>query len=300
MFQDVPNSSVEDGPRQDGIEARNSYFFMVRLNKCSTVPVNEIKRNLKDFAEKYVFQLELGSNGIEHWQMFLKFKQKKRRKQVRLWLQNNLALENVTFNFPNGSYCEISKSWLRAKNYCCKEDTRIGEIYSQGLVIKQQYTFPELYTWQRKIVDEIKKEADDRKIIHVNKTYCSGKSLLGKFLIVNYDALIVDGKETHILSLVAGKPDVKLIVMDCAADNKPVAFGAVEKIKNGYFASHFGTKGTKMVLLENKVHIIIFSNNTLEKDLKKSKSNIDKNRFIRFTDEDDMAYTFNEDSEESS
>lgn len=297
MFQDVPNSSVENGPGQVGYQARNSYFYMVRLNESSTVPLSEIIRYLKDSTEKYIFQLEKGDNGIKHYQIFLKYKQKKRREQVRTMLQNNLAKEGEVFNFPNGSYCEISKSWLKAANYCCKENTRIGEIQSYNIFIKKTMVFPELYEWQKKIVKEIEKEADDRMIIHVNKTYCSGKSLLGKYLIVNNDALIVDGKETHILALVAGKPDVKLIVMDCAADNSPVAWSAIEKIKNGYFASHFGTKGTKMILLEHKVHIIIFSNNTLEKDLKRRK--IDKNRFIKFTDDDDTEYSF-EDSEESS
>lgn len=297
MFQDIPDNSVKNGSGQDGNHSRNSYFYMIRVNKCDTVPLSEIISNLKDISEKFVFQLEKGSNGIEHYQLMLKLKTKKRRETLRNWLNTNLCLENHNYNFPNGSYCEIVKSWLKAANYCCKEETRVGEVYSHNILVKKKYTFPELYAWQKKIVDEILKEADDRKIIHVNKTYCSGKSLLGKFLIVNHDALIVDGKETHILALVAGKPDVKVIVMDCAADNSPVAWSAIEKIKNGYFASHFGTKGTKMVLLEHKVHIIIFSNNSLEKDLKRRK--IDKNRFIRFCDEDDEAYNF-EDSEESS
>lgn len=273
MFQDVPDSSVENGSGQDGNHSRNSYFYMVRLNKCSTVPVNEIESYLKDFTEKYIFQLELGDNGIEHYQIFLKFSQKKRRNQVRTWLQNNLAKDDEVFQFPNGSYCEIVKSWIKASNYCCKEETRVGGVYTHNIVLKNTIVFPELYAWQKKIVDEVLKKADDRKIIHVNKTYCAGKSLLGRYLIIKHDALIVDGNENHILALVAGKPDVKVIVMDCAADNKPVAFGAVEKIKNGYFASHFGTKGTKMVLLNQVqigegVHIIIFSNNSLEKDLK--------------------------------
>jgi hypothetical protein len=300
MFSDVPNSSVENGPGRVGSQARLSYFYMVRVNKSDTVPVSEIIDNLKEISEKYVFQLERGSTGIEHYQLMLKLKTKKRRETLRNWLNENLFLNTGThkkYNFPNGAYCEVVKSWIKAANYCCKEDTRVGEVYSHNIFLKKKMVFPELYDWQKKVVKEIEKGADDRSIIHVNKNYCSGKSMLGKYLIVNYDALIVDGKETHILALVAGRPDVKIIVMDCAADNSPVAWSAIEKIKNGYFASHFGTKGTKMILLEHKVHIIIFSNNSLEKDLKKRK--IDKNRFIKFTDADDEAYSF-EDSEESS
>lgn len=296
MFQDVTKSSNEIGPGRVGYQAQLSYFYMVRVNKCDTVPISEIIRNLKEISEKYVFQLERGSNGIEHYQLMLKLKTKKRRETLRNWLKANLCLENHNYNWPNGAYCEVVKSWIKAANYCCKEDTRIGEVYSHNIMLKKKFKFHELYKWQLEIVKEINKEADDRKIIHVNKNYCSGKSYLGKYLICNHDALIVDGKESHILALVAGKPDVKLVVMDCAADNSPVAWSAIEKIKNGYFASHFGTKGTKMILLENNVHIIIFSNNSLEKDLKRRK--IDKDRFIKFTDNDE-AYSF-EDSEESS
>lgn len=300
MFNNVQLST--SGAGQDGKPApleKVCFFYMIRLNVQEVQEITILKNFFDLYCSSYVFQKERGSNGIEHYQCMVKLNTKARRSRIRMLLQQKLAIEGKVLQFPNGSYCEPCKSWLKSKDYCMKSDTRIGSIYFKNLdlIEKQEFTFPELYDWQQEIVEIVKTEPNDRNIIYVNKNYRAGKSLLCKYLIVKHDALIVDGNENHILALVAGKPDVRVVVIDCAADNKRLCWAAVEKIKNGFFASHFGTKGTKMILLKNKVHVIVFSNNKLEKELKNRR--IDRERFLTFTDEDEdeFAFSFSEEEE---
>lgn len=295
MFQDVQESSTAEAVRQVGSSPpdteRVCFFYCVRLN-CSDVQLDNLLDFLDEFTSHYAFQKEKGENGIEHYQIMFKLLTKKRRSLVRKLL-NDIADNEL--HFPNGSYCEPARSFLSSKNYCLKDKTRIEGPWTKGFKKKKIWNFPRLYDWQQEIVDQVtKNEADDRTIIYVNKNYKAGKSVLSKYLVVKHDALIVDGNENHILALVAGKPDAKIVVVDGSADNKRIAWSAIEKIKNGCFASHFGTKGTKMVLLDNNVHIIVFSNNKLEKELKNRR--IDKERFKIYKDDDDV-YGFEEEDQ---
>lgn len=268
-------------------------FYMIRLNTADTVP--NVPDLLEDICEQYALQKEQA--GQEHWQIVINLITKKRRDTMRRWLQKNLALTDKKLNFPRGAYCEPVKSWVSSVNYCLKNDNTVIEgtriEFNLTKEDKQKWDksmieFPPLYDWQQKVVDIVKQPADDRKIIHVKEKYCAGKSLLGLYLVCKHNAIAVDGEEQHILSIIKGCSNtVKIVVIDQSADQKRVCWSAVEKIKNRYFASHFGTKGTGMVVLRHKCHVVVFSNNRLEDDIKKSK--IDKNRFISIFDNDDSS-----------
>lgn len=280
MFQNVPASSDGEGQGKPSPSTEIPYIhwcFRFTSSKCSSY--KSIIISLEDLeVSAYVFQLEKGDGGVEHYQGYLKLKKKKRKKMI----QKKLLEHFKELKFPKCDYLEVSRQVNNSKRYCMKDDTRLSGPWHCGIkdidfrVLKPLPALSQ--DWQKEVFEYCKKEPKPREICYVNKKYGCGKSLLCNHLIREQDALVVDGSSKHILAVFYNenrKREIKIVVVDESADTKKTPFGAIEKLKNGFFCSAFGTEALGMCQF-NIPHVIIFSNKHLEANIKNCKIDIER------------------------
>ena len=124
----------------------------------------------------------------------------------------------------------------------------------------------EPYAWQKKIMDVINEEADDRTINWVyNASGCAGKSKLMKYLRwTNAEMARVGlGSATQIKTAVIKKGAHQIYMVDLprvrgSDERQQELFSALEEIKNGWVESPM--YGEAAELLMDPPHIWIFSN----------------------------------------
>lgn len=231
-----------------------------------------------------IFQLEKGSNGgIEHYQGYFELEKdtKKRVQPIRDFFCNEFYPE---LKFPLCDYLEHAKSVPGSMRYCMKEETRIDGPWSIGsihLTSGRKKLHPLEHKWQTDCFDYLRdNEPDHRTIIYINKEYGAGKSLLCRHIYRKLGGVVVDGHERHILDVVKNT-DKSIYLYNDVADGKRIPWNALEKVKDGFFCGHFGTKGTGMFELTcMHPHLVVFSNREFDDAI--SHSNIDRDRFIFF------------------
>lgn len=220
-------------------------------------------------VEVLVFQEE--NEGTPHLQGCLTFSTKGR--PFNLNLSNKIHWEKKC---PNSTLEQM-------RRYCCDTDKRIkdGYVYIRGYqppkplkILKEEQLRP----WQAELEQLIKKEPDDREIIWVVGGKNKGKTQCLKYLCHKYKGDILSGSKRHDLSIVYKNQTCELFVMNLSADasNNQTSelFDIIECVKDGFFASAFGCKGTGAVFM-NSPHLVIVSN----KHPRWTMTDIDKERF---------------------
>jgi len=195
--------------------------------------------------KKYCFQEETGAKGTPHLQGVIET-------EFRCRPMEKLKL-------PKTIHWEKCKDIEAALNYCKKEDTRTGKRFIKGYPdipkILDDYL---LFDWEKKILELIQQEPDDRSIYwYWNEKGCNGKTTFTKYLCQKYDAVPLNGKKNDILYL-ASIFYSKIYVFDlprCSENTVPYA--AMEDIKNGLFV--VGKYESKPVIRDCP-HIIVFAN----------------------------------------
>lgn len=199
---------------------------------------------------KYVFQLEKGNSGTEHFQGCVKF-------------DTNVRPKNLFGPEWDKIHWEKCSNWEASVRYCQKKEGRIrgpwlkGEQKIEDLKILK---FENLRPWQKEITEIIEKEPDERKVYWFWESNGGfGKSAFTKFLIARYGAMLLTGKGSDMKYAIANKgsyPD--LVVIDCPRSMKEyISYPAIEEIKNGCF---FCGKYESKQVIGNSPHIIIFAN----------------------------------------
>lgn len=205
-------------------------------------------------VDKYICQKEVGKEGTEHLQAVVYF-------------NNARSFGNVKSIFPT-AHIEVCKDLDAAKRYCCKEDSRVSGPWAKEwsipkpkkplkILVEQQ-----LYEWQKDIEDEIKEDAEDRRINWIYETEGNaGKTALCKYLASKYNvAYISGGKAGDIKYQVASMANLEdlVVLFDFARvlEGK-VSYTAIEELKNGIFNS---PKYESRSVIMNSPHVYIFAN----------------------------------------
>ena len=245
-------------PKQESAKSN----WCLTLNNWTDQEYGEIKELFSSNSSNiWIIGKEIGENGTPHLQMFCFFASKIRFTAIKK-VNDRLHVEKM-----------IS---TRVKNliYCAKD----GDYETNTRIPKPLKLLPPRDEWAKQVEKYALQEPNDRDIMFVNGEFCTGKTQLAKYLIGTYDFISgpLGGGLRHILCVVAESPHVETWIMNLTGeesgnlmDGKPTNLWTVlEKIKDGLFMSHFGTKGTHPVNF-NSPNIIVFSNCT-ESDIRSS------------------------------
>lgn len=205
---------------------------------------------------KYVFQLEVGDSGTEHFQGVIEFDCKVRPKSVfgTKW---------------DAIHWESCRNWDASVIYCQKKEGRKRGPWLKGVSRTDEIKilkFNELKEWQNDIVKIIESEPDDRKIYWFwEERGGVGKSTFCKFLCARYDAMLLTGKANDMkYAIIQNKSFPRICIIDCPRSMQDyISYPGIEEIKNGMF---FCGKYESKQLIGNCPHVIVFANFEPEED----------------------------------
>lgn len=207
-------------------------------------------------CEKYLFSLEKGKSGYLHYQGTILFKNARYREAVKKLFDKTVHLEPT-----------------RAKKgenltYCAKPETHVAGPWTKGYKVPKEVKDPlegkVPYTWQKKVLEVIRDEPDDRKIYWFwEPEGNTGKSALCKHLCLKEEALCLDGKVGDIKYGIARWIEEKgegprILVLDFARTREgTISYQGLEDIKNGCF---YSTKYESGMVMYNTPHVFCFAN----------------------------------------
>lgn len=253
---------------------------MLTINNPTEEEWNQLDELEDDEKVKdLICQLECGEEGTEHIQCFINF-------------VNPRTFQSVKKAFPR-AHIDIVKDFIKAAQYCMKEDTRVEDgrsiqkvnspklikLMEQGteehgtrIGIEENIEDPfedlTISDWQNEII-ELVKTKPHRRTVH---WYWEGqgqvgKSTLAKYLVINNDDIIMGGgKAADVKHSIAnmiieskGKRAPKVVIFDISRQqDKFVSYQAIEDVKNGCF---FSGKFDSRTIAYNIPHVICFANN---------------------------------------
>lgn len=94
---------------------KRSWFFT--LNNYKEKDITHYTECFSKYGNKYIFQEEIGKNGTPHLQGCFNMKDTWTLKRLKELLGKEVHLE-------------ICRNFKAAQRYCCKEETRNGEIFT--------------------------------------------------------------------------------------------------------------------------------------------------------------------------
>lgn len=233
----------------------------------------------KPLCETYIFGEEYGKSGeTPHIEGYMKFFKKTEFNTIQKLFKFSDLRTSRKSNLEAGII------------YCKKEGNRIVTNVAMPKPLK---LIENLYPYQEEIIKKLKEEPNDRDIIWIHGPYSIGKTQLAKYLVHNKIAFgPLEGEKRHILSVVAQNTFETAFILYLTADEseytKHSFFDCIEKIKDGFFMSHFGTENTKPVIM-NSPHILVLANDGPDY----SKTNMDRERFQVFKINESMEFEEN-------
>lgn len=209
----------------------------------------------------YAFQEETGDNGTPHLQIWFYYPQAQR------WTKTKIA-------FPTCHIEYAKKGPAACIRYCTKLETRTGRVwcncaakYRVTIAVKARDPLhgKELRPWQAALMEMIKGEPDDRKIVwYIDRVGGKGKSVMAKHLVMKHDALLLSGKEIDMkhgirAAVDAGNPG-KIILFDITREagiEDRIPYSFMEQAKNGLF---FSPKYESKMVWYDAPHLVVFAN----------------------------------------
>lgn len=228
---------------------------------------------LKEICDKFIWGEEYGKSG------------KTPHIQGAFILKSKMRATTLSSNFfTNGVSLFKLKNWDASLKYCCKECNR---IHSNCKLPKPLKIIENLYPYQKKIVDMVREEPNDRDIIWIFGDYNIGKTALSKYLVFHKLAFgPLDGEKRHMLSVIAQNKNEECFILYLTADEskyqKNSFFDVIEKVKDGFFMTHFGTDNTEPCIM-NSPHILVFANE--RPDFNKTQMDQDRFKVFRVSSE---------------
>lgn len=234
--------------------------WMFTFNNYSEMDVNCFKCISSKWSKICIFQEELGESGTPHLQGYIAFKTKVRPKKM----------------FSVKIHWEKCRNVKQSKAYVTKNESRCGRRFywdsqiNNWRVVKMLKVISRLRNWQKKIIEIVKSEPDDRSIYwFYEKDGGIGKSALCKYIVSKFNALVVAGKcadmKYGIVNYINSKgypPDV--VIFDIPRSYCDyVSYTGMEEIKNGLF---FSSKYESGMVCINSPHVICFANMRPEMD----------------------------------
>ncbi len=202
---------------------------------------------------KYVFQEETGESGTEHLQGFVSFKKKRR------------AIDSCPWREIHWEICRNKKA---AIEYCQKEETRTGEVYTNIRRNGALRTISVLYGWQEELVRSLEEEPDDRTVVWVWSLGGGvGKTAICKYIYRKMNAVYVKGRPRDaiytIKSFIEENEGIwpKIVLIDMPR-NSFVEYRTLEEIKDGLM---YCGKYESSIIDMNSPHVVVFANYSPER-----------------------------------
>lgn len=254
-------------PNTDDTPARNTRrrgrCFLGTHNNPAEGDLSKLEEYAKQNWNQFVGQRETGESGTPHIQFAF---------QARNALYLTAQAKKLGELLGKPPHLEIAKNWGACKNYCRKSDTRDGETVEVGtskIIFRDVVRDNGPNEFQRKILDKIGQEPDDRKIIWVvDEKGGLGKTCLARHLCIEGGWLYLTGKAADMKYaitqyLYTDKGDwrgreLKGVFMDMTRSQENyVSFQGIEEIKNGIF---FNGKYHAMQVIYNPIHVVCMAN----------------------------------------
>lgn len=225
--------------------------------KFSTI-YSELKDDLHEISEKFVFQLEKGEEtGRLHYQGYIHLKEKQRSESLR-----NKLLNGDRSGLYISPCSENGK--LALQRYCMKADTRVAGPWADKNIYMGQDLPTQLYGWQLEIKKILTGPMEHRKIYwYYDEIGGIGKSIFAKYMKFHHDIpKITFGKTSDLLNLVSKQQNKPGYIFDLSRTKSrdidmDDIYSAMENIKNGHFVN---TKYEVEEILMLPPHIIVFAN----------------------------------------
>lgn len=213
------------------------------LNNWTEPEFNTIIEILNLKCKCYIIGKETGESGTPHLQGYIELLKKGRPTELKL--TNRIHWECAKGNKEqNITYCSKENNFV-TKDIKVKKPLK---ILSESM----------LYEYQKKIIEFIKNEPNDRSIYWFYEPDGNvGKTSLCKYLIHHFNAVLLDGKKNDILYC-ASENDSELYIYDIPRSYEGfVSYDAIEKIKNGlYMTGKYESK----TICRNSPHLLVFAN----------------------------------------
>lgn len=239
------------------------------LNNYSATELETLEKHFLKDKIKYIIGKEIGENKTPHLQGYI---------------ESNIKIRPIEKFETKRIHWEKCKG-SREDNliYCSKE----GNFIANGLKLKRQPKIikdEDLYPWQKSIINTINDDPDDRSIWWIwSKEGMTGKTTFCKYLSHHHDAIPLEGKKNDILYC-AAEFESDLYIWDLERSMEDyVSYGALEKIKNGYFMC---AKYESKPVIRACPHVFVFAN------FKPDESKLSKDRWKIInigTEEKDMS-----------
>lgn len=221
-----------------------SKYWCFTLNNYTKEEYDSIITFLNLAPNKYIIGKEKGEKGTPHLQGYINFEDKCRP------LEKKELCKRIHWEKCKGTEEDNIK-------YCSKD----GDYIVKGLKVNKPIKLIKedmLYTWQKEIIEVVKKEPDDRVIYwYWSDGGKVGKTQFAKYLSYHYGAVPVDGKKNDILFCTATfDSDIYIFDFERTCEEY-ISYGAMEKVKNGYYMC---AKYESKPIIRNPPHIICFAN----------------------------------------
>ncbi len=231
-------------------KGRNWCFTWNNYNSVQNKSVAQCLGVFTRLSCEYVFQEERGEKGTPHLQGYIGFKNAR-----------SISFQEL---LPKAIHWEKCRSRSDSIAYCSKEDTRVGQIFTNipSLIkVADPLKGKVLYDYQEEILALIKGDSDDRTINwYWESTGNVGKTALCKHICLhNKNAIYVSGKSSDIKYAIADmKKKPKIVLWDVPRTSEDyVSYEGIESVKNGIF---FSTKYESGMVIYDQPHIIVMAN----------------------------------------
>lgn len=213
-------------------------------------------------CKEWMFQLEKGEEtGTLHVQGVIGLKVKARLETLR----NKSPFPGVHWSKTN------KKDWAIA--YANKNETCVckGDFDGVGEFETELRPLPDLYPWQKWVVEDLRGPANDRTVTWIyEKDGNKGKSILCRYLLIKRQALMCGGSYRDALASIALHMEEtackahpkglfpSIVVFDLKRDEfDHVSYKAIEAFKNGQFFNSKYKSGQKVL---NPCHVLVLAN----------------------------------------
>jgi hypothetical protein len=197
---------------------------------------------------EYIVGKEVGESGTPHLQGFVHHEKRFRWSELKLPPQIHWekALGSVPQNFE----------------YCKKDGDYVTNIKEP----RQLKLIDPTFEWEKKILEEIKEEPDDRTIHWIwSHQGCMGKTSFCKYLVVKHNAAVLHGKGADIrhglaewIKLHDGAfPDVVVYPIPRSFNTEYLSYEGLENIKDMFF---FSGKYEGGQVVGPSPHLYVFAN----------------------------------------
>lgn len=226
-------------------------------NNYTAEDITTYSSRFKELCVGYAFQEEKGeTTGTPHLQGVF-------------WLKRKLRFTALKKIFDK-AHLEPCRNWEASWEYSLKEATKCGNQYfmekkNEDETQRWVQEIPELFSWQKMVLDYVSKEPDSRTILWVHDSPGNrGKTTFVKYLMTHHDdiCLLGAGQGKDILFAVANfykmfKRTPRVCLVHYPRDVNKINYSTLEDLKDMCF---FSCKYESNAIVGPCPHVVVFSN----------------------------------------